>query len=108
MNNNIPHLSDEISTSSNPDRVGTNDSLLPEEWNKKSDCVFGLSDSLYDRNQVTKIKNGDPIADCFGVIARNDSAILALADGVNWGLYQFLYLFIITMYLFFSIIKLFI
>lgn len=62
-----------------------NDLLLPEEWNKKSNYIFGLSDSLYDKNQVTKHKNGDPIADCFGIIARNDSAILALADGVNWG-----------------------
>lgn len=58
---------------------------LPKEWNRKSDHVFGLSDSLYDRNQVTKNRNGEPIADCFGIIARNDSAILALADGVNWG-----------------------
>lgn len=61
------------------------DSVLPPEWNQKSDCYYGVSDSLYDRNQVTKQKNGDPIADCFGVIARNDSAILAVADGVNWG-----------------------
>lgn len=28
---------------------------------------------------------GNPIADAFGVVAREDSAILALADGVNWG-----------------------
>lgn len=59
--------------------------MLPTEWNAKSEYVFGLSDSLYDRNQVTKNKNGDPIADCFGIIARKDSAILAVADGVNWG-----------------------
>ncbi|KAJ8964217.1 hypothetical protein NQ314_005046 [Rhamnusium bicolor] len=52
---------------------------------KKSDFMYGLSDSLYDRNQVTRNKNGDPIADCFGIIARNDSAIMAVADGVNWG-----------------------
>lgn len=63
----------------------SDDRALPKEWNIKSDFVFGVSDSLYDRNQVTKRKNGDPIADCFGVIARGDSAILALADGVNWG-----------------------
>lgn len=47
-----------------------------------------MSDSLYDRNQVTKVKNGDPIADCFGIIARRDSAVLAVADGVNWGKFK--------------------
>lgn len=61
------------------------DSSLPSEWNRKSDYFYGISDSLYDRNQVTRLKNGDPIADCFGIIAREDSAILAVADGVNWG-----------------------
>nr|XP_022899738.1 PP2C-like domain-containing protein CG9801 isoform X2 [Onthophagus taurus] len=61
------------------------DHLLPIEWNRTSEHVYGLSDSLYDRNLVTKLKNGDPIADCFGVISRKDSAILAVADGVNWG-----------------------
>lgn len=65
--------------------IESDDSVLPREWNKKSDYFFGISDSLYDRNQITKHKNGDPIADCFGIIARNDSAILAVADGVNWG-----------------------
>ena len=29
--------------------------------------------------------SGNPIADAFGVVAREDSAVLALADGVNWG-----------------------
>lgn len=61
------------------------DSRLPIEWSQKSDYFYGISDSLYDRNQVTRLKNGDPIADCFGIIARQDSAILAVADGVNWG-----------------------
>lgn len=61
------------------------DDKLPKVWNRKTDYVFGVSDSLYDVNQVTKCKNGNPIADCFGVIARTDSCILALADGVNWG-----------------------
>ncbi|XP_018330871.1 PP2C-like domain-containing protein CG9801 isoform X2 [Agrilus planipennis] len=69
----------------NSPTITIDDSKLPNEWNKKSDFVYGLSDSLYDRNQVTKSKNGDPIADCFGIIARQDSAILAVADGVNWG-----------------------
>lgn len=28
---------------------------------------------------------GEPIADCFALVARQNSAILVLADGVNWG-----------------------
>ncbi|KAI4454752.1 tipa [Holotrichia oblita] len=74
-----------LSGLSEQDTAHINDALLPEEWQKHSDYVYGLSDSLYDKNQITNIKNGDPIADCFGVITRKDSAILAVADGVNWG-----------------------
>lgn len=29
--------------------------------------------------------SGEPIADSFGICVRENSAILALADGVNWG-----------------------
>lgn len=72
--------------STNSENVNKSDRKLPNIWNRKSEHIYGISDSLYDTNQVTKCKNGDPIADCFGVIARNDSAILAVADGVNWGL----------------------
>ncbi|KAK5638030.1 hypothetical protein RI129_012325 [Pyrocoelia pectoralis] len=74
-----------IRLASRPVNAATDDPILPESWNHKTDYVYGISDSLYDKNQVTKNRNGDPIADCFGVIARNDSAILAVADGVNWG-----------------------
>ncbi|CAH1102096.1 unnamed protein product [Psylliodes chrysocephalus] len=79
-------VDDDTADRTNIPSLGNNgDNVLPTEWNAKSEYVFGLSDSLYDRNQVTKNKNGDPIADCFGIIARKDSAILAVADGVNWG-----------------------
>ncbi|XP_044763776.1 PP2C-like domain-containing protein CG9801 isoform X2 [Coccinella septempunctata] len=76
----------QIENGSSSSQSGSNDDAkLPKEWNKKNDYVFGISDSLYDTNLVTKVKNGDPIADCFGVISRKDSVILAVADGVNWG-----------------------
>ncbi|XP_044738971.1 PP2C-like domain-containing protein CG9801 isoform X2 [Chrysoperla carnea] len=55
------------------------------DWNNASDFAYGLSNTLYEKNPITSKNNGDPIADCFGIIARKDSAILALADGVNWG-----------------------
>ncbi|XP_074040275.1 PP2C-like domain-containing protein CG9801 isoform X2 [Leptinotarsa decemlineata] len=77
--------SDETTENSTISSVNIDDSMLPNEWNEKSDFFYGISDSLYDRNQVSRNKNGDPIADCFGLIARKDSAILAVADGVNWG-----------------------
>ena len=35
--------------------------------------------------QYTAENAGNPIADTFAVVARKNSAILALADGVNWG-----------------------
>ncbi|XP_066148710.1 PP2C-like domain-containing protein CG9801 isoform X1 [Euwallacea fornicatus] len=76
---------DESTESANQTSTFIDDSALPAEWNRKSDFCYGISDSLYDKNQATKLKNGDPIADCFGIITRNDSAILAVADGVNWG-----------------------
>ena len=61
----------------------------------------GLSTSLYDRNPSTGELNGkklffylyelfvliigEPIADCFGICAQENNAILMIADGVNWG-----------------------
>ena len=35
--------------------------------------------------QYTAENAGNPIADTFAVVARKNSAVLALADGVNWG-----------------------
>ncbi|XP_050305390.1 PP2C-like domain-containing protein CG9801 isoform X2 [Anthonomus grandis grandis] len=79
------HDEEEPGEGEEPSVPAADDAALPPEWSQKSDTFYGISDSLYDRNQVTRLKNGDPIADCFGLIAREDSAILAVADGVNWG-----------------------
>lgn len=46
---------------------------------------FGVSTSLYEKHPVTGMNAGTPIADVFGIIARENNAIMALADGVNWG-----------------------
>ncbi|XP_027218748.1 uncharacterized protein [Penaeus vannamei] len=54
-------------------------------WNRPHQRAYGLSTTLYERHPVTNERAGNPIADAFGVVAREDSAILALADGVNWG-----------------------
>lgn len=55
------------------------------DWTVDSEYACGLSTSLYERNPVSLEVTGSPIADCYAFIARDDSCILALADGVNWG-----------------------
>ena len=72
--------------------------------NNKS-YAYGISMSLYEKapEKITPASTpdsspcasptkaaspslaGDPVADVFGIITRRNSAILALADGVNWG-----------------------
>lgn len=47
--------------------------------------VWGTAVSLYDLDPLTGQRNGDPIADCFAAIAYQQGAVMALADGVNWG-----------------------
>ncbi|CAL4115814.1 unnamed protein product, partial [Meganyctiphanes norvegica] len=54
-------------------------------WNRPNKSAFGISTTLYERHPVTNERAGNPIADSFGVVGREDSALLALADGVNWG-----------------------
>ncbi|VDM39962.1 unnamed protein product [Toxocara canis] len=49
------------------------------------DRCFGVSTSLYERNPLTGVNAGNPIADVFGIVARDNNVIMALADGVNWG-----------------------
>ena len=69
-----------------------------KDWNRPSDVAYGISLSLYEDDktrqkveiingipQVTSTLVGDPVADVFGVIARENSAVLAVADGVGWG-----------------------
>lgn len=47
--------------------------------------AIGVSTSLYEKHPVTGMSAGSPIADVFAIIARQNNAVLALADGVNWG-----------------------
>ncbi|XP_014245938.1 PP2C-like domain-containing protein CG9801 [Cimex lectularius] len=54
-------------------------------WELPTASAYGKSVSLYERHPVTGVPAGEPIADCFAIVARRDSAILSLADGVNWG-----------------------
>lgn len=55
------------------------------QWNTPStDHGYGVAISLYEKNPITNENVGSPIADCFGMIARKDSCVLAMGDGVNW------------------------
>lgn len=54
-------------------------------WKKPHNRAYGASTTLYEVHPVTKMNAGEPIADCFAIVARKNSAILVLADGVNWG-----------------------
>jgi len=55
------------------------------DWFNPHENAYGIATTLYEKNPTNNINNGEPIADCFGIVARPNSAILALADGVNWG-----------------------
>ena len=67
------------STTSNITIAGVTDWFNPHE------NAYGIATTLYEKNPTNDTSNGEPIADCFGIVARPNSAILALADGVNWG-----------------------
>ncbi|VIO94867.1 conserved hypothetical protein [Brugia malayi] len=55
-------------------------------WNCfNEERCFGLSTTLYEQNPLTGVNAGNPIADAFGIVARDNNVIMALADGVNWG-----------------------
>lgn len=54
-------------------------------WESPTSNAYGRSVSLYEKHPVTGVPAGEPIADCFAVVSRKNSAILCLADGVNWG-----------------------
>ncbi|XP_060877672.1 PP2C-like domain-containing protein CG9801 [Metopolophium dirhodum] len=56
-----------------------------ENWNVPHTNAYGASCSLYEVHPITHRHTGDPIADCFAIVTRANSAIMVLADGVNWG-----------------------
>lgn len=55
-------------------------------WNAiTSEHGHGIAISLYELNPITHEHAGSPIADCYGMVARRDVCLMAMADGVNWG-----------------------
>lgn len=57
---------------------------LPVTWDNPVDWAYGISVSMYDLGPTGR-RNGEPVADCFGIVAYQEGALLAVADGVNWG-----------------------
>lgn len=55
------------------------------DWNRPHPRADGVSVTLYERKINSIEHHGDPIADAFAIVARPNSCILAIADGVNWG-----------------------
>ncbi|CAJ0945489.1 unnamed protein product, partial [Mesorhabditis belari] len=56
------------------------------DWtNFDEERSFGMSTSLYEKNPLTGVNAGEPIADVWGIVARRNNSVMALADGVNWG-----------------------
>ncbi|XP_065906122.1 PP2C-like domain-containing protein CG9801 [Dysidea avara] len=54
-------------------------------WRNGKQFADGASASLYDKIPGKNKHSGDPIADVFAVVVHDNSSILAIADGVNWG-----------------------
>ncbi len=68
------------------------------DWNDPTEFAYGISLTLYEEDPTrmkTEIINGlsvtkptimgEPLADVFGILARENYCIMAIADGVNWG-----------------------
>jgi len=55
-------------------------------WNRPQPQADGDSITLYEHKSNSPQHHGDPIADVYAVIARPNSCIMAVADGVNWGI----------------------
>lgn len=56
-----------------------------DKFNVYHHRAYGIACSLYENNPNTSTTVGDPIADVFAILARKNSSIMALSDGVNWG-----------------------
>ena len=56
------------------------------QWQRPQAHVDGDSITLYEHKANSPQHHGDPIADVFAILARPNSCIMAVADGVNWGI----------------------
>ena len=54
-------------------------------WNNPSQFAYGYSVSLYEQDKTQNATVGGVITDVFCIVVRENNAIIAVADGVNWG-----------------------
>ena len=54
-------------------------------WSRPLKQAYGEAVTLYDHIPGSSDHHGDPIADIYAVIARPNNAVLAMAEGCNWG-----------------------
>ncbi|XP_053689384.1 PP2C-like domain-containing protein CG9801 [Sabethes cyaneus] len=85
FNQTIDNFNDNTIIRGTPDDATTDPIANIRSWNLPNDHVYGISISLYEKNIVNGDMIGNPVADCFGVVARDNCCIMAMADGVNWG-----------------------
>ena len=66
---------------------GENTAQRNDNERDEPDCdrLFGISKTLYETNPLSQQIAGEPIADAYAAVALENSAVLLLADGVNWG-----------------------
>lgn len=55
-------------------------------WYRPQAVADGDSISLYEHKPGSTQHHGDPIADVYSIILRPNNCVLAVADGVNWGI----------------------
>ena len=55
-------------------------------WYRPKPQADGQSITLYEHKAGSTQHHGDPIADVYAVVARPNSCIIVVADGVNWGI----------------------
>lgn len=85
-----PSAAESAAVQTPPPSIDTSAATVPvfaavPNWRLENDHAYGLSVSLYEQNYGSSERAGDPIADCFGLVVRGQSAVMAMADGVNWG-----------------------
>ena len=59
-----------------------------ENWNNRESYAYGITTSLYEKDNDSGEDNklmGHPVADSLAVITYQNCGILAVADGVSWG-----------------------
>ncbi|KAH9366655.1 hypothetical protein HPB48_000598 [Haemaphysalis longicornis] len=80
-----PRVADTACVTGEEAETATEEVAGVSNWCQPAEFAYGIATTLYECHPVTKENAGEPIADSFAICVRENSAVLALADGVNWG-----------------------